>query len=116
LAPINARAETAATSRMFQAAVRDARCLVPATGFYEWKAIPGQKRKQPYYIRLKGGEPFAFAGLWTPPHRAPPTCTIITTTPNELCAPIHNRMPVACAHSRQSGWKRRQFRLSFHPR
>jgi putative SOS response-associated peptidase YedK len=104
LAPINARAETVATSRMFQAAVRDARCLVPATGFYEWKAIPGQKRKQPYYIRLKGGQPFAFAGLWTPPHLAPPTCTIITTTPNELCAPIHNRMPVILDPDDEALW------------
>lgn len=104
LAPINARAETVATSRMFQVAVRDARCLVPATGFYEWKAIPGQKRKQPYYIRLKGGQPFAFAGLWTPPHLAPPTCTIITTTPNELCAPIHNRMPVILDPDDEALW------------
>jgi putative SOS response-associated peptidase YedK len=94
LAPINARAETVATSRLFAAAVRDGRCLVPATGFYEWKAVPGQKRKQPFYIRLKGGAPFAFAGLWTPPHLAPPTCVIITTTPNELLVDIHNRMPV----------------------
>jgi putative SOS response-associated peptidase YedK len=104
LAPINARAETVATSRMFQAAVRDARCLVPATGFYEWKAIPGQKRKQPYYIRLKEGAPFAFAGLWTPPHLAPPTCTIITTTPNEVCAPIHNRMPVILDPNDEALW------------
>jgi putative SOS response-associated peptidase YedK len=70
LAPINARAETVATSRLFAAAVRDGRCLIPATGFYEWKVIPGQKREQPYYIRLKGGAPFAFAGLWTPPHNS----------------------------------------------
>src|SRR5437016_6046135 len=76
LAPINARAETVATNRLFSASVRDGRCLIPATGFYEWKAAPGQKRKQPYYVRLKGGELFAFAGLWTPPHLAPPTCTI----------------------------------------
>jgi putative SOS response-associated peptidase YedK len=94
LAPINARAETVATSRLFAAAMRDGRCLIPATGFYEWKAVAGQKHKQPYFIRLQGGAPFAFAGLWTPPQLAPPTCTIITTTPNELCAPIHNRMPV----------------------
>jgi putative SOS response-associated peptidase YedK len=80
--PINARAEMVATSRLFAAAVPDGRCLVPATGFYEWKPIPGQKRKQPYFIRLKGGAPFAFAGLWTPPHLASPTCTIITTHAN----------------------------------
>ena len=66
LAPINAKAETVATSRMFQAAVKHHRCLVPADGFYEWKPVPGQRRKQPYYLRLKGGGLFAFAGLYTP--------------------------------------------------
>jgi putative SOS response-associated peptidase YedK len=104
LAPINARAETIATSRLFAAAVKGGRCLVPATGFYEWKTIPGQKRKQPYYIRLKDGAPFGFAGLWTPPHLAPPTCTIITTTPNELCAPIHNRMPAILDPEDEALW------------
>jgi putative SOS response-associated peptidase YedK len=104
LAPINARAETVATSRRFAAAVRNGRCLVPATGFYEWKPVLGKKRKQPYFIRLKGGAPFAFAGLWTPPHLAPPTCTVITTTPNELCAPIHNRMPVILDPDDETLW------------
>jgi putative SOS response-associated peptidase YedK len=104
LAPIKARAETVATSRLFAAAVRDGRSLVPATGFYEWKVVPGQKRKQPYYIRLKGGAPFAFAGLWTPPHLAPPTCTIITTMANELLAPIHNRMPVILDPDDEALW------------
>jgi putative SOS response-associated peptidase YedK len=104
LAPINARAETGATSRLFAAAFRDGRCLIPATGFYEWKAVPGQKRKQPYYVRLKGGVPFAFVGLWTPPHLAPPTCTIITTTANELLAPIHNRMPVILDPDDEALW------------
>ena len=104
LAPINARAENIALNRMFQAAVRDSRCIVPATGFYEWKAVPGQKRKQPYYVQLKGGQPFGFAGLWTPPHLAPPTCTIITTTANELLAPIHGRMPVILDPEDEARW------------
>ncbi len=104
LDPINARAETVATSRLFGAAVRDGRCLVPATGFYEWKAVPGQKRKQPYFIRLKGGTPFAFAGLWTPGHLAPPTCAIITTDANELLAPIHPRMPVILDPDDEALW------------
>ncbi len=56
LAPINARAETAATTRLFATAIREGRCLVPATGFYDWKRVPGQKRKQPYHLRLKGGD------------------------------------------------------------
>src|SRR5713101_5023054 len=97
LAPINAKAETVAESRLFQEAVQRGRCLVPADGFYEWKPVPGQKRKQPFYVRLKGGGLFGFAGLWTPPDPqtgAPPTCAIVTTTANELLAQIHERMPV----------------------
>lgn len=88
LAPINARAETVAMSRLFGA----------------WKLIRGQKRKQPYFIRLKGGTPFAFAGLWTPPHLAPPTCTIIRTDANELLAPIHPRMPVILDSEDEALW------------
>jgi len=107
LAPINAKAETVATSRMFQEALRHYRCLVPADGFYEWKVVPGRKRKQPYYARLKGGGLFAFAGLWTPGHAvagAPATCTIITTEPNERLAEIHNRMPVILERADEDRW------------
>jgi putative SOS response-associated peptidase YedK len=107
VAPINAKAETVATSRMFEGALRHGRCLVPADGFYEWKAVPGQKRKQPYYFRLKGGGLFAFAGLWTPPAvqtSGPPTCTIITTTPNLVVAGIHDRMPVILDPDEEGRW------------
>lgn len=107
LAPINAKAETVATSRMFQAAVKRHRCLVPADGFYEWKAVPGQRRKQPYYLRLKGGGVFAFAGLYTPAAAeaaAPATCAIITTTPNDLVSAIHNRMPVILEPGDEDRW------------
>ena len=107
LAPINAKAETVATSRMFQGALKRGRCLVPADGFYEWKIVAGQKRKQPYYVRLKGGGLFAFAGLSTPPHAeagAPATCAIITTAPNELVAEIHNRMPVILEPGDEERW------------
>ena len=107
LAPINARAETVLTSRMFSDALKRARCLVPADGFYEWQAQPGQKRKQPYYVRLKGGGLFAFAGLWSPAYpetSTPPTCTILTTTPNPLIAAIHNRMPVILAPGDERRW------------
>ena len=107
LAPINAKAETIATSGMFQDAVKRHRCLVPADGFYEWKAVPGQKRKQPYYLRLKGGGVFAFAGLYTPAAAqaaAPATCTIITTTPNDLVAAIHNRMPAILERDDEARW------------
>ena len=106
-APINAKAETVATSRMFQAAVKDYRCLVPADGFYEWKPVPGQTRKQPYYLRLRGGGVFAFAGLYTAadPHAGrPATCTIITTTPNDLVATIHNRMPAILERDHEGHW------------
>jgi putative SOS response-associated peptidase YedK len=95
---INARAETVAEKPSFRAAYRRRRCLVLADGFYEWRKEPGQKAKTPMYIKLASGGPFAFAGLWESWH-APDdqnvlSCTIITTTPNDLVKKIHNRMPV----------------------
>jgi len=107
LAPINAKAETIATSGMFQSAVERGRCLVPASGFYEWKPVPGRKKKQPFYVRLRGGELFGFAGLWSPADPrtdAPPTCAIITTTANDLLAPIHDRMPVILRPADEARW------------
>jgi len=94
--PINAKAETAAELPMFRDAFRRRRCLVPADGFYEWKQEGG--RKQPVYVRLKDGEPFAIAGLWEhwegQDGQVIESCTLLTTEPNDLLAPIHNRMPV----------------------
>ncbi len=94
--PINAMAETAAEKPMFRDAFKRRRCLVPADGFYEWKQEGG--RKQPVYIHMKDGEPFAFAGLWERWVREEDelieSCTILTTEPNGLLEPIHNRMPV----------------------
>lgn len=103
--PINARAETVATSPLFRDAFRRHRCLVIADGFYEWRK-DGQ-RKTPYFIHLRSGRPFGFAGVWSC-HRSDRgqrigTCAIVTCPPNELMAPIHNRMPVivpAAAHDR----------------
>ncbi len=93
---INARAETVADKPAFRSAIRRRRCLVPADGFYEWKRVNG--RKQPYYIRLGDGAIFAFAGLWEswerPEHASVESCTILTTGPNDLLRPIHDRMPV----------------------
>ncbi|MFQ5732103.1 MAG: SOS response-associated peptidase [Planctomycetaceae bacterium] len=93
---INARAETVAEKPAFRSAFKRRRCLIPADGFYEWKAGDG-KTKQPYLIGLRGDSPFAFAGLWerwTPPDGVPvESCTIITTEPNELCREVHDRMP-----------------------
>jgi putative SOS response-associated peptidase YedK len=93
---INARAETAAEKPAFRAAVRRRRCLVPADGFYEWKRTGG--RKQPYYVRMRDGRTFAFAGIWESWEggggAAVESCALLTTGPNELLQPIHDRMPV----------------------
>ena len=93
---INARAETVATKPAFRHAFRERRCLVPAAGFYEWQRQ--DRRKQPFYIRLRDGRPFAFAGLWSRwvPQDGQPidSCTIITTVANSLIRPLYVRMPV----------------------
>jgi len=112
LAPINARAETVTTSPMFKAAFTRRRCLVAADGFYEWKKLPGGG-KQPYFIHLKDDSEFAFAGLWErwrPEEDAEPvdTCNHITTTPNELMAPIHDRMPVILRKQDYAKWLDRE--------
>lgn len=105
---INARSETAATKPSFRSAVKYRRCLLPTDGFYEWKAIAGQKRKQPYYIRMVDRRPFAFAGLWEhwegPDGAIIDSCTILTTEPNEMMADIHNRMPVILERSDFARW------------
>jgi len=92
---INARSETVATKPAFRLSFRGRRCLVVADGFYEWQARNG--KKQPYYIRLKSGEPFGFGGLWDrwDKHGEPiETCTILTCAAPEPMSVIHDRMPV----------------------
>ncbi len=92
---INARSETVAQKPAFRAAFRQRRCLVLADGFYEWQKQAGSK--QPFFIRLEDGRPFAFAGLWEHwdgPEGAVESCTILTTEPNDLIRPLHNRMPI----------------------
>lgn len=104
---INARAETVATSGTFRHAFDKRRCLVLADGFYEWRAIEGQKTKQPMMITLRTGAPFAFAGLWETwkgPEGAVQSATIITTEPNEVMRPIHNRMPVLLDAADHDAW------------
>ena len=94
---INARAETVAMTSTFREAYKRRRCLIPASGFYEWQASEGKKPKQPFVIHMKDWQPFAFAGLWerwNSPEGPVESCTIITTEANEQLAPIHNRMPV----------------------
>ncbi len=92
----NARAETVAEKPSFRSAFKARRCLVVADGFYEWKKL--DRGKQPHRIGLSEGGPFAFAGLWEHWQGGDgepiDSCTIITTEPNELLAPIHERMPV----------------------
>ena len=105
---INARAETLAEKPSFRSAYKYHRCLIFADGFFEWQARPGLKSKAPHFIRLKSGEPFAFAGLWE--HWQPAdgseirSATIITTEPNELMASIHSRMPVILPPDTYSQW------------
>lgn len=104
---INARAETVAEKPAFRAAFKARRCLIPADGFYEWKAEAGGK--QPYLIRLESSEPFAFAGLWerwTEPESGEriESCAIIVTSANELVARVHDRMPVILAPNDHDPW------------
>jgi putative SOS response-associated peptidase YedK len=105
---INARAETLAEKPSFRGALKYHRCLIFADGFYEWQPQPGSKAKIPHFIRLKSRKPFAFAGLWD--HWQPAdgsdvlSATIITTEPNELMKPIHNRMPVILKNDSYAQW------------
>jgi putative SOS response-associated peptidase YedK len=92
---INARAESVAMKPAFRSAVKKGRCLIVADGFYGWKKVG--KNKQPFFIRLKDDEPFAFAGLsehWHRNDQVIDSATTITTEPNELMEGIHGRMPV----------------------
>ena len=102
---INARAETIAEKNSYKRPFARRRCLIPADGFYEWKKVEGQKKKQPMYMSRVDGEPFAFAGLWEvwkdknhSDEDGEPlellSCTIITGEPNEKVAEVHDRMPV----------------------
>lgn len=94
----NARGETIAERPMFRIAFRRRRCLIPASGFYEWKIVPGQRPKQPFYVSFKDGTPMSLAGIWATAKTADgttiDTCAIITTSANAAVEPIHNRMPV----------------------
>jgi putative SOS response-associated peptidase YedK len=108
---INARADTVATKPSFREAFKKRRCLVLADGFYEWKANAGSTRKTPFHIQMKSGKPFAFAGLWemwTPKEGGEPlhSCTLITTTPNDVVAQVHDRMPVILPQGSYDSWLR----------
>ena len=103
---INARAETVDTSPAFRRAFERRRCLVVADGFYEWLKVG--KERVPMRVSLSSGEPFAFAGLWetwrSPDGEPLASCTIITTTPNAVMEPVHNRMPVILPRNAEGVW------------
>ena len=103
---INARAETLAAKPAFRDAFRLRRCLVLADGFFEWQLVDG--RKQPHFVRMRDGTAFGFAGLWErwEDDRYGPieSCTIITTEPNELVRPLHNRMPAIVMPADHDHW------------
>jgi putative SOS response-associated peptidase YedK len=116
---INARAETVASKPAFRRAFAKRRCILPVDGFYEWKAVPGQKRKQPYFIHRPDGEPFAFAGLWEQWKGTPGgggdeaaagdpvtvrSTTILTGAANETMSAIHDRMPIILPPSAWATW------------
>jgi putative SOS response-associated peptidase YedK len=91
---------------LFHDAFRRRRCLIVADGFYEWRAAGRQKT--PYFIHLRSARPFGFAGIWSSRPDAAgtrmATCAIVTCAPNELMAPIHNRMPVILPPNARERW------------
>ncbi len=93
---INARCETVHERPAFRIAIRARRCIIPASGFFEWAATPAGK--SPHYVTMRDGSPLAFAGIWnswkTPEGESLETCVILTTAANSLMAPLHDRMPV----------------------
>jgi putative SOS response-associated peptidase YedK len=105
---INAQAETITISPTYREAFKHRRCLVPADAFYEWQRIDS-KTKQPFAIALKTGEPYAFAGLWERWRNADAgtalrSFAIVTTDPNEVVQPLHNRMPVILPERDYDRW------------
>jgi putative SOS response-associated peptidase YedK len=106
-ATINARAESVLTAPTWRVPIQRHRCIVPADGFYEWKMV-APKVKQPYAFAMQDSAPFAFAGLWDawkdPEGEWLQSYSIITTTANELMAPVHDRMPVILKPTGYSRW------------
>jgi putative SOS response-associated peptidase YedK len=108
IAPINAVSETIASKPMFRESFKRRRCLMPADGFYEPKGPKTLKKRQPYFFQRPDHELFCFAALWdrwTPPDAEPvETCVLLTTAPNDLMRPIHDRMPVILASADFERW------------
>jgi putative SOS response-associated peptidase YedK len=103
---INARSETLAQKPSFRAAFKKRRCLIVADGFYEWKHAG--RIKEPFYVQLENGAVFGFAGLWeswkSPDGNIVESCTVITTSANELIRKIHDRMPVILLPADYETW------------
>ena len=109
---INLRADTVQSKPSFRKNLAKRRCIIPVDGFYEWKNMGKGRKKQPFFIRAAAGGPLALAGLWEvwkdreagESAEWLKSCTIITTEPNGLLAPIHNRMPVVLPPSVWDAW------------
>lgn len=102
---VNAQAETIAEKPSFRDAFRKRRCLIPASGFYEWSKVG--RRKRPWLFRMEGNTPFFLAGLWEKQKSGTATagtCAVITTAPNQLMQPIHHRMPAIIEMNAASAW------------
>lgn len=103
---INARSETAAEKPMFRSAIRHRRCLIPATGFFEWRTLGGVK--VPYNIGLETGGLFGMGGIWEswsgPNGEEMDSCAILTTSPNEVMQVLHDRMPVIISPQDFEAW------------
>jgi putative SOS response-associated peptidase YedK len=102
---INARAETVDEKPSFKQSFKRKRCLIVTNGFYEWKLEAG--KKQPYFIQMKSEKPFVFAGLWDTwlnEDNRINTCTILTTTPNDVMKQLHHRMPVILDEEQEKIW------------
>lgn len=103
---INARGETINEKPSFRHAFRKQRCIIPASGFFEWRKIGS--RKAPYFIHLANDDPMAFAGIWeswrSPEGTWIETCAIVTTEANALLATLHDRMPVILAKETFDTW------------
>lgn len=106
---INARSETVLEKRSFKKPFQQRRCLIPATGFYEWQTIQGGK-KQPYLIARPAAQPFALAGIWEANRRVGDdetplrTCSILTTAANRAVRQLHDRMPVILPDALHAAW------------
>lgn len=108
---INARGETVFDKPAFRKAAKDRRCLVPINGFYEWQSVEGQRAKRPHWIGRADRAPLCLAGLWeswkdrgSPDSEPVETFTILTTSPNQLMRPLHDRMPVILKAADWAPW------------